>query len=131
MTAPVTAPANEDQEDLFGATTASKRGRGVVGSIAHARKTDPTPSHDAALKVTDKGIAADQSRLISDTLRAAGITGMTADELDVKLFNGKHTAGKRLPDLARAGFVVRHPTEKRRSRGNINVTVWVHTRKTA
>ncbi len=109
-----------EQNELF----TGPEDTGAVATVAHARHRDPSSSHEAAARTTKRGTAANQSLEIVATLRRIGSIGMTADELDVTLFNGVHTAGKRLPDLKAAGYVIRTEA-KRLSRSRINVYVWM------
>ena len=84
-----------------------------------ARATDPQTSHDAANSIRD--IAARQQRLIINELQASG--PMTADEIDVAVFSGRHTAARRLPELAKQGLVTRSPS-KRPTRSGRAAHIW-------
>lgn len=70
-----------------------------------ARKTDPETSHEAAESMRDT--AESQRKKILDYLKAH--CPMTADELDDFLGLRVTSAGRRLPELLRAGQVERLP----------------------
>lgn len=87
-----------------------------------ARAADPQPSHDAAEVVADSHAAA-QGLLILGALAVAGPEGLTAGQLDDRLFAGHHTAAKRLPLLAEQGLVER-TGERRANPSGVRATVW-------
>ena len=83
-----------------------------------ARTTDPDTSHEAA--AASESTAATQRVLILAWLRRRP-EGCTPDELDVALFSGEHTAGRRLKEL---GAAVARSDETRPSRKGVRALVW-------
>lgn len=68
---------------------------------AHARRTDPTPAHQAAATVN----ATDDAHAVLLAHLAAGPTGLTGDELATALGRPYEAVGPRRPALRDAGWV--------------------------
>ena len=70
---------------------------------ALSRTTDPATSHEAAAQVESFGVADDQrSRCLAEVLRQPGQTcGEIADHIGLS----RHSVGRRLPELRRAGVL--------------------------
>lgn len=91
----------------------------VVAPMPRARSTDPETSRDAADSMVQA--AEGQRSAILAELRKSG--PLTADEIDVHLFSGHHTAARRLPELAELGLVHRS-TDKRPTRAGRAAFIW-------
>ena len=92
--------------------------------MAYARRSDPETSHEAAEVTEGSGSAASQRAAVLALLRSIGSHGATADEVDEALFEGHHTAARRLPELREAGEVYR-TTEKRTTTRGCRAFVWI------
>jgi len=84
-----------------------------------ARTSDPDTSHAAAASMT-KGAKRQRDKILR-ILRERG--AMTADELDVALFGGRHTAGRRLCELRDLDLAQR-TEEKRDTRSGRKAYLW-------
>jgi hypothetical protein len=90
---------------------------------ATAREADPASSHDGAAQINREGHAKVQGARITEALAAIWPRGMTCDELDLQLFHGVHTAGKRMTMLEDA-LCVERTDERRITRGHVRAIVW-------
>ncbi len=84
-----------------------------------ARNDDPDTSHDAAASMT-RGAQRQRDKILG-LLRDRG--HLTADELDVSLFDGHHTAGRRLSELRELGLAER-TDRKRDTRSGRKAYLW-------
>ena len=84
-----------------------------------ARTQDPDTSHDAASSMT-RGAQRQRDKILG-LLRDRG--DLTADELDVSLFDGHHTAGRRLSELRELGLAER-TDRKRDTRSGRKAYLW-------
>ena len=90
----------------------------VVAPMPRARSTDPERVAMQRLYGTSsRGPAFCNSR------RTTQVRPLTADEIDVHLFSGHHTAARRLPELAELGLVHRS-TDKRPTRAGRAAFIW-------
>lgn len=87
-----------------------------------ARRSDPVTSHLAADEVTRNGKRASQQREVLQALTRH--PGATSAELATVSRFDRWTAGRRLPELEKAGHIRRGEPRKCRDKGRLSVTWW-------
>ncbi|HET9189826.1 MAG TPA: helix-turn-helix domain-containing protein [Rudaea sp.] len=91
--------------------------------VAHLyRRTDPTPSRQAAEHVTAIGSRADHLKRIIAAVVAR--PGRTSAELAQDIGMERHEAARRTADAANAGLIVRGPNKTCSVGGRAAVTWW-------
>ena len=87
-----------------------------------ARRTDPVTSHLAAAGNLLSGANASQRAACLAAMEDG--VGMTSDEIAAAAGVTPHVSGRRLPELERAGLVVRGPARVSKVGGRLGTT-WV------
>lgn len=93
---------------------------------ALARQTDPHTSHIAAERIEQTSATDHRRMLLEAVLRHPG---STCGELATIVGLQSHQAGKRLPELREAGFVVNGPARKCSQNGTVMRTWFSATSK--